>query len=931
MAPYSGHDELLSSVAPLLSAQYRVIELLGEGGMGQVYRAEHRITGQEVAIKALRRELLTDQVFRTRFLREAKVLSRLDHPSITHLYNFVEESDGSLYLVMQYVPGPTLETLVEDVGPLPPHVVCTLAHEILDAFAYAHERGVVHRDAKPSNIVLPPEGGVKVMDFGIARVSEEIRITSTGDSLGSPAYMAPEQIKGREIDHRCDLYAIGAMLFEMVTGELPFVGDTGYEVMRAHVELAPPDPRDLVPSTPDALADTILWAMSKLPDERPQTAMEMDEAIPLAEDLGYSETQAWQFVADHSGHKPGSHPTPLRRPATEFPRSRSSRSRRRADRPKSTTPTLASKDRDDGGATVQPPIGQTVTQPPRSSPLPALLASAILLAVAVGVWFTWQKRHKEGPKVARRAEPAVAVGDEPSVIHVADGEMVLIPPKGLAPGFYMDRTEVTNAQYLRFLDACPVDSACGPTRQNPLLQRSAESLLRIIDHPVSKIVHEDARRYCAWAGKRLPTSEEWARAASGTDGRIYPWGNDPEACPGWVATLGTERSRRPEEPDTISVHSATYYKDEGPFGVMGLAGNVSEWLADPDPYDKDLRLIAGASWSTHDIEAEATAKFRLGQDPNIESSSIGFRCVMDASAALAVGTEPLLKQIRKAHKVRVGTELDSPPMIFEENGKTVGFDYELMTYLADKLGVSLKISPGMYPDLPAKLRAGSIDMFIAAYTPDISYRGVTWSHAYLEYGLCLIVRADSPIQSVKDLSGKVVGHYTDLAAARAVARLVPDAKERLSYETHYLEDLRDGRIDAFFYDFPFAQAELEAFKDKDKLRIAQYGLTDSTYNVGLPQGEWSLVRAVNEAIDALRVSDDYVTMVQKYLAGATPITSVPPGARTTLVRPGDTLRAIAERELGDGDRWNEIWELNRSRLGNQNLLIPNTPILLPKQ
>ncbi len=934
MSPFTGHDELLGSVAPLLTAQYRIIELLGEGGMGQVYRAEHRITGQEVAIKALRRELLTDQTFRTRFLREAKVLSRFDHPSITHLYNFVEESDGSLYLVMQYVPGPTLEKLIERSGPLPAPVACTLAHTILDAFAYAHERGVIHRDAKPSNIVLPPEGGVKVMDFGIAHVNEEVRITSTGDSLGSPAYMAPEQVTGGKVDHRCDLYAIGVMLFEMVTGDLPFLGESGYLVMKAHVEESPPDPRDLVASIPDEVAETILWAMRKHPAERPGSAQEMAEALPRAEDLGSTEAETWQYVVEGSGaFRASSGALPgLRRPLTEGSGRKKARTgppgRSVTSEPTAPWPGAGAE----AEATLRPPMIQPVSEPPRSSPIPAIIASAVLLAVAAGLVYRWAGREEGPSDGGNRAASALVAGDSPSVIRVKDTEMVYVPGRGLAPGFYMDRTEVTNAQYLLFLDSCPVGSACGPSRQNPILQRSADNLLRVLDHPVIKVVHGDAQKYCAWAGKRLPTSKEWALAATGRDGWRYPWGNDPKATRAWVATLGTERSRRPEEPDTISVHDPQYYEDVSSYGIMGLGGNVSEWLSDPDPYDKEMRLAAGASWSTHDIEEEARCDFRLGHDPNVESSSIGFRCVMDPPAALAVGKKPLLQRIKEAGEVRVGTELDSPPMIYEDkDGKTVGFEYELMNYLADHLGVKLKVAPGMYPDFPARLRAGSIDLIVSAYTPDISYRGVAWSHAYLEYGLCLIVRADSDIHSVKDLAGKVIGHYTDAAAARAVAELVPDAKERLSYETHYLEDLVEHRIDAFFYDFPFAQTEIQQFKDRDLIRIAEYGLTDTTYNVGVLQGEWSLMREINQAIDALRSSDAYVELVRTYLGGAPPVTDIPPGARTTLVRPGDTLRAIAERELGDRERWNEIWELNRSRLGNQNLLLPNTPLLLPKQ
>jgi len=161
--------------------------------------------------------------------------------------------------------------------------------------------------------------------------------------------------------------------------------------------------------------------------------------------------------------------------------------------------------------------------------------------------------------------------------------------------------------------------------------------------------------------------------------------------------------------------------------------------------------------------------------------------------------------------------------------------------------------------------------------------------------------------------------------------MVPNAARRVSYERYYLELLVKHKLDAFLYDFPFAQSELKNFKLGDSLRIVQYGLTDATYNVGLAQGAWSLTRDINLAIRDLRASQRYVDLVQRYLGGALAISDVPPGARTTLVQAGDTLRSVAKRELGDEERWGEIWALNRSRLGNQNLLVVGAPILLPHE
>jgi serine/threonine protein kinase/ABC-type amino acid transport substrate-binding protein len=899
--------------APQLTRQYKIVALLGEGGMGRVYLAEHHLTGQQVAIKALRAELLQDPIFRTRFIHEAQVLSRLDHPSITHLHNFLEESDGRLFLVMQYVPGPTLEQLLQKVGPLPPAVAMTLMHHILDAFDYAHHQRVIHRDIKPANIVLPPGGGVKVMDFGIARMDSSVKITSTGASLGSPAYMAPEQVQGRDLDSRCDIYALGVMLFEMVTGDIPFPGDNGYTVMKAHVENPAPDPRDIV-QLPDRIAEAILWAMKKDPSERPATALIMADALPTAEELGGSEDASWEFVLND--HRSAAEMPPGQTAAD--PGQRRSRAQVRPPRHGRPGGTAAS--------TAAPlPVPQGPGDPPRSSPLIALFALGGLALVAVlgfSYWMNWMPL-KAPPVLA----PVIAAAPGANVLVVNGAEMVYVPAGDGVSGYFIDRTEVTFRRYRAFLEDCRTTGRCTPRGSLTVLELPEHELEQVLDHPVSMVSQEDADAYCRWAGKRLPTSAEWTRAASGDEHRRFPWGNDIASCRAWIAVPAGQIKERPGQLGSVSVNDPAYYHDDSAYHVMGLGGDVSEWLADPDPADKSLRLVAGGSWSTYDLEADARSSDRLSRSPGSTSSSIGFRCAMDEADARRVGSPTRLSQIREAGAVKIGAELESPPMLFVDDKKEQeGFEYELMKELAKSLNVKLQLTPVMYPDLPAKLRGQRIDLIVSGYTPDDSIPGVEWSQPYLEYGLCMVVKKDSPLKSVEDLAGKRVGHYNDAATAKDVARIAPKAK-LATYETHYLEDVRDGKIDAFLYDFPFIQAEFAPFRDS--LKIAQYGLTEATYNVGVRDGEWSLLREVNLVIASLKDSDTYREWVRKYLGGAPPVTDIPPGAHTTLVRAGDTLRSVAKRELGKEDRWPEIWALNRSRLGNQNLLYVGAPLLLP--
>lgn len=249
---------------------YEVVDILGSGGMGQVYKVRNTLSDRIEAMKVLLPNLESNAELADRFLREIKVQAALDHPNIAKLYTAMR-SGNQLLMFMEFVDGVALARRIE-TDPLPPAEAADVAAQVLDALAYAHGHGVVHRDIKPANIMLTGAGLVKLMDFGIARMQADKRLTQTGGAIGSLFYMSPEQIRGAEPDPRSDIYSAGITLYEMVTGRRPFGGDSDYQIMSAHLQQAPQAPIEIVPGVPADLSEIILTAIAKDPAERFQSA-----------------------------------------------------------------------------------------------------------------------------------------------------------------------------------------------------------------------------------------------------------------------------------------------------------------------------------------------------------------------------------------------------------------------------------------------------------------------------------------------------------------------------------------------------------------------------------------------------------------------------------------------------------------------------------
>jgi serine/threonine-protein kinase len=266
-------------IGTLFAGRYDIQSVLGKGGMGIVYKAHDRELDDLVAIKTLRSEVLSaDPSLLDRFKQEIRLARRITHPNVLRTHD-LGESNGIRFLSMEFVKGLTLKHLLESGDILPTPVGLRIAKQVCAGLAAAHEVGVIHRDIKPQNILIEPTGGLKIMDFGIARLTEDRGMTATGTVIGTPDYMSPEQARGLPLDFRSDIYSTGVVLYEIFTGSLPFEGDSPLAVVLKHVNDAPPLPQSKNPRIDPKIATIIMRCMEKAPDSRFQAVSELYESL----------------------------------------------------------------------------------------------------------------------------------------------------------------------------------------------------------------------------------------------------------------------------------------------------------------------------------------------------------------------------------------------------------------------------------------------------------------------------------------------------------------------------------------------------------------------------------------------------------------------------------------------------------------------------
>jgi eukaryotic-like serine/threonine-protein kinase len=307
----------------VLASRYELDGLLGHGGMADVYHGIDQVLGRQVAVKVLGPQFARDQSFVARFRREAQAAAALNHPNLVSVFD-TGSDDGTHYIVMEYVAGTTLAKVIRDEGPLPADRAAAIALAVARALAFAHRAGLVHRDVKPANIMLSGDGTVKVMDFGIARTTNGESLTQTAAVLGTATYFSPEQAQGAAVDARSDIYALGCVLFEMLTGHPPFAGENPVAVAYKHVTENPPRPSEEAQGVPAELEAIVMRCLAKHPDDRYQTAED------LADDLQRFRTGSPVDATALLAARPTQAlPTTKARPLPPTPKQQDDRRRRR--------------------------------------------------------------------------------------------------------------------------------------------------------------------------------------------------------------------------------------------------------------------------------------------------------------------------------------------------------------------------------------------------------------------------------------------------------------------------------------------------------------------------------------------------------------------------------------------------------------------------
>ena len=569
----------------MLQSRYRIVRQIGGGGQALIYLADDTNLGGLRAVKELTPDANASpqeqQAAYDQFEREARILTELNHPHLVYVWEHFRVG-GNAYLVMDYIDGQTLQEIMEQsLRFLPEAAVLRWAGQLCDVLDYLHRQQppVIFRDLKPSNVMLDRSDTVKLIDFGIVRHFKAGQPTDTV-SMGTPGYAPLEQHGRGQTDARSDLYALGATLYYLLTRHEP-------EPAPARVLPGQPDPLQLartynpgiMPSTDAAL----IKALAVDPNQRFQSAQEMKRALMGAV----------------------SAPTPtvtIPRPAP----------RRRIE---------------------------------LRWPLLALAAFFVIL-----VWFL-MGRGEPGPRPILTVAPGERVWEKDGsiIVHVPAGEFLMGSPPGegydnehpqhtvYVSEFWIDKTEVTNAKYRKCVEAgtCRAPTTCD--WGEPTYSDSSKT-----DHPVVCVSWHDAKTYCEWTGKRLPTEAEWAKAARGTDGRKYPWGNSFDGSKVNFCDVNCESDLKDRSADDGYQRTApvgSYPEGASPYGALDMAGNVEEWCQ--DWYDEDYyasspqrdpqgpssglhRVVRGGSW-VHNSGGYVRAAWRLRAGVRI--SFIGFRCV----------------------------------------------------------------------------------------------------------------------------------------------------------------------------------------------------------------------------------------------------------------------------------------------------------------
>lgn len=556
--------------------EYKLLRKVGGGGMGEVWEGYHERLHRRVAIKCLPDEATSDPERLLRLNQEAASLAKLSHPGIVTVYDCIEE-ESRLYLIMELISGQTIQEMVRDQGRISFVQCVEWFRQTAQSLAYAHGRNVFHRDIKPTNIMVDTAGNTRLIDFGLALSESEIRLTRTGSTVGTLPYMSPEQHYGGDVDGRTDIYSLALTIYYAMTGSMLVQHPDG-----SHAYASPP-------GIPVSLDKIMRKCLNRDPNQR----------YPTAEDLG-SELMAAMGKLQA---------LPVRIPVKNV-RWRS------ALAVAGLAAVLVL------GALLLSPLFQSTsnktppashTMPDKNVPIPAETDTRETEARTPAV-VSHSDRESEMVRIpAGRFAAGMEMSEIPSGLKNYEGSEKLTQGgrrSVFLPAFQIDKYEVSNADYGAFVQA---------TERNPPSHWNGQSPPPdIADHPVVNVTYEDAAAYARWVGKRVPTADEWEKAARGEGGRIYPWGNTFVAGRCNTGETGINETRKVD----------AFPRDESPYGVIGMAGNAAEWTSsvEDSTFGDEMRVVCGGSWLESGSIVSIASFRRTAVGDEVMRPDIGFRC-----------------------------------------------------------------------------------------------------------------------------------------------------------------------------------------------------------------------------------------------------------------------------------------------------------------
>jgi len=622
-------------IGVILNNQYSIEKYLGKGGMSDVYLAWDQQRSAYLALKFLRQDLVKNQVFLRRFEQEAQTLARLQHPNIVRFYG-IEKDRGYVYILMDYIEGRTLQSVISGHNgkPISHGYINKVMRSVCTALYFAHQQNLIHCDIKPANIMINKHEDVLLADFGITRVKDAHDTTMAG--IGTPAYMAPELVLRQNPTPQSDIYSLGIVLYEMVTGgKRPFSGSlsqvsgsTSDKVRWEQVHLSPPSPKEYNPNISKKLESAIMKCLAKKPDERFESALVLLNSIELS---------SWEE------QKEGLNDINSEATASVFIR-----------RPEQTkTPTrkfwvvglviflsiifsiFIFKGK--GYRNISTSEGQNISMPEagNSGLTPSTaFSNATEKDILASTPNDTNKTTPSQTEVMVEQNGLTKINpiDSAIMVYVPEGEFLMGSNDPLADNdqkpehpvyldaFWIYQTEVINSAYRHCIEA----GFC----------RGSLSQYKDDDFPAVFLNWGQAKAYCEWAGGRLPTEAEWEKAARGSDGRKYPWGENSPSC----NLANYEGCAGAAEP------VGSYLSGASPYETLDMAGNVWEWTADwasenyyvvspknnpLGPDTGDNRIVRGGAWSFKDDGLVSFSRYWI--QPELSSSDIGFRCVNNLS------------------------------------------------------------------------------------------------------------------------------------------------------------------------------------------------------------------------------------------------------------------------------------------------------------